>query len=458
VTFNDWNFLVFFLPAVMAVMAIERLRDARAILLTVASLVFYGLSGIEHLVVLIIDTIFVFAVCRSDKFTGNAARLACAISLPVVLLVYYKYLGFLVRTFLGIDEATRLFASFSISHDALLPAGISFFTFHLVAYAVDRYSGRIASSPKAVDFALFISFFPHLVAGPILRLRDVIDGLSGLRAYRLNREDVSIGTGLAVSGLFLKVVLADGLSRGVAPYVADPAAVAPLAAAYVITAYSLQIYFDFFGYSLVAIGLARFFGFHFPANFDRPYSSRNPRDFWRRWHMTLSYWLRDYLYLPLGGNRAYVRNILIVFAICGLWHGAGWNFVIWGLYHGVLVVLYHVTRQWWDRVWAPLQVGLTFALTSLGWVLFLFDWDKTIAFARALAGQGSGALGPPDAVGIFVVAMAALVCFFARFETWSLSTTRTPLRAHAWSATLALMFFVSLLFLESSQTFIYFRF
>ena len=223
-------------------------------------------------------------------------------------------------------------------------------------------------------------------------------------------------------------------------------------------AYSFQIYFDFFGYSLTAIGLGLLFGFHLPQNFARPYEAANPREFWRRWHMTLSFWIRDYLYVPLGGNGHYVRNILIVFAICGLWHGAGWTFIVWGLFHGALVVIYHQFGSAWDRLPRLVQQAGTFTLVSLGWCLFQFDFSELDAFLASLSGLSAVRQEDPNAEMWLMLGLSAMACFGFPVERWT-----EALRAGRWAsavqtAAAATMLVASLLFFDRSGTFIYFRF
>ncbi|MCB2100428.1 MAG: hypothetical protein KDE22_06140, partial [Rhodobacterales bacterium] len=211
-----------------------------------------------------------------------------------------------------------------------------------------------------------------------------------------------------------------------------------------------------YGYSLMAIGLGRLFGFHFPMNFNRPYEALNGRDFWRRWHMTLSFWIRDYLYLPLGGNDRYVRNILIVFVVCGLWHGAGWTFIIWGAYHAAFVLAYHGFRGPWDALPAPLQRALTFTIVSVGWTLFLFDFQGIAAFAHSLLGRGVDLMPLPTAEMWAVLALVAVVCFAVRFET--IIERRATAGAGLRSAGMAALFVATVLFIDRSNDFIYFRF
>jgi len=313
--FNQFEFLFLFLPIVVVLFFAPWTRRARLELL-LASLMFYGFSGIEHLVVLMCEITWVYIVTMSTRTVKSRWRLALAVIPPVLALLYYKYTAFLVRDVLGFAPEDN-HAVFDLFTNVVLPAGISFFTFHLVSFAIGRYRGVIDPSPSFRALALYTAFFPQLVAGPILRFNQVKDSIRRLGEFRLAASDAGKAASYIVFGLAAKVLIADTLGHYLKPLTARPTDLDPIAALYVLFGYSFRMYFDFYGYSLAAIGLGLIFGFTFPKNFLRPYDSRNPRDFWRRWHTTLSYWLRDYLYIPLGGNRSYRRNILIVFAICG---------------------------------------------------------------------------------------------------------------------------------------------
>ena len=441
----------------VAVFYLPGARALRPYLLIGASFVFYGLSGMEHAMVLLAGILWVYFMVRSDAITGNLPRLVIAVVPPVAALFYYKYLGFVIRQFLDLENGVPD-ESFDMFANIVLPAGISFFTFQLVSFAIDRYRGHVPELPRFRHFMLYVSFFPQLVAGPILRFHQVEESLRRLREFNLPFCEASKAIGYICLGLAAKVLIADSLSNYQAPLVADPGGLSAIAGIYVVLAYSFQIYFDFYGYSLIAIGLGALFGFQFPKNFDRPYEALNERDFWRRWHLTLSYWIRDYLYLPLGGNERYLRNILIVFVLCGLWHGAGWTFIVWGLYHAVMVLCYHLTARWWDLAPRLVQQAVTFALVSLGWILFLFDFSEVRLFADSLLGIASVTQPDPGLEMWAMLILAAWACFGLRFEamaeTLKDGTTATLRR----SAGYALLFVAVLIFLDRSQTFIYFRF
>jgi alginate O-acetyltransferase complex protein AlgI len=455
--FNEFRFLVLFLPIILIAFFLLVPPSRRRELLLLASFTYYGFSGLDHLLVLIIGVIWVYLLCRSNSISGAPWRLALAVTGPALALVYYKYSTFILHSVLQVspDPAS---SQFSIFENVLLPAGISFFTFQLISFSIDRYRGSISEMPPFRSFALYISFFPQLVAGPILRYDQVEEPITNLARYVPTKRNFDDAIAYVVFGLMIKVVFADSLARTMSPMLVDPAALDVNASLYVLMGYSFQIYFDFYGYSMVAIGLGRFFGFQFPDNFLRPYEALNPRDFWRRWHVSLSYWIRDYLYLPLGGNRRYTINIAIIFALCGLWHGAGWNFIVWGLYHGVLVAGYSAVAPFWDRMPDILQRVLNFSLVSLGWLLFLFDFDKAAELFLSLLGQGQGSTASPGLWTWALIGLSFVVCFGFNFERLAAREWHRQTSAIAYSAFVGLAFFITLLFVDVSQTFIYFRF
>jgi alginate O-acetyltransferase complex protein AlgI len=455
--FNEFRFLVLFLPIVLIAFFLLVPPPRRRELLLFASLFYYGFSGLDHMLVLISGIIWVYLLCRNKSIIGNPRRLAMAVTGPALALIYYKYSTFILHSVLQIPiDATS--SQFSVFENVLLPAGISFFTFQLISFAIDRYRGSIIEMPPLRSFALYISFFPQLVAGPILRYDQVEKPIANLAQYVPSKRNFDDAIAYIVFGLMIKVLLADGLARMMPPMLMDPAALDVNASLYVLLGYSFQIYFDFYGYSMIAIGLGRFFGFRLPDNFLRPYEALNPQDFWRRWHVSLSYWIRDYLYLPLGGNRRYSLNIAIVFALCGLWHGAGWNFVVWGLYHGALVGGYSAVAPLWNRMPDIIQRVLNFSLVSLGWLLFLFDFNQAADLLYSLFALGQGTIAGPGFWGWALVGLSFIVCFGFNFERLAAREWHRSASSIAYSALVGFAFFVTLLFIDLSQSFIYFRF
>jgi alginate O-acetyltransferase complex protein AlgI len=291
------------------------------------------------------------------------------------LLAYFKYSNFFLES---AADALRIlgFSGHAVTWaSAVLPLGISFYTFETISYVVDVYRGRIRAVRNFVDYAVYIMFFPHLLAGPIVRPRDFLPQVRARKHFRWDR--LQLGAQFFLLGLFKKCVLADQLASVADPVFADASVYGSSATWFAVVCYSLQIYCDFSGYSDMAIGLAHAFGFKLPFNFDMPYLSADITEFWRRWHISLSTWLRDYLYIPLGGNRygalATYRNLMLTMLLGGLWHGASWTFVAWGLYHGLLLSLHRAVRLpacVGGRLPKPLAVVSTFLSVSVGWVFF----------------------------------------------------------------------------------------
>jgi D-alanyl-lipoteichoic acid acyltransferase DltB (MBOAT superfamily) len=381
VLFNSISYWVFFALVLAGFYAARRPRD-RTLLLLVASYVFYGWWDWRFTLLILASTVIDFLAGRAMGSAGPAKRkalLLVSLTANLGMLGFFKYHDFFARS---IAAALGLPVD-SFVLGVLLPVGISFYTFQSMSYTIDVYGGRLRPVRNFADFALFVSFFPQLVAGPIVRARDFFPQLDDWR--RPSEVVVQRGVVLILVGLIKKMVFADQFALTSDAYFADPTAHPGALAAWSGTlAFGMQIFFDFSGYTDIARGCAKLLGFHFPMNFRRPYLSGSITEFWRRWHISLSTWLRDYLYIPLGGNRRgrvlTYRNLLLTMALGGLWHGASWNFVLWGVYHGLLLAVERLlggafagTRGaalWAAPALAPLRTGLTFALVLVGWVPF----------------------------------------------------------------------------------------
>jgi len=338
--FSSLSFLCVFLPAVLVLYRLMPSLRAKNVLLMVASLVFYAYGEPVYVLLMVVSALLNYSwalLLRSCGDSKGRSRgvMAIAIAQNLGVLCVFKYAGFLVETLNGV-------AGLAIPVPQIaLPIGISFFTFQAMSYVIDVYRGEVAAERNFVRILLYISLFPQLIAGPIVKYHDIAHELS---ERVQTRDGFTKGLRRFIIGLSKKVLVANCMAQ-----VADALFDAPMTeigtvAAWVgAAAYALQIYFDFSGYSDMAIGIGWMFGFHFKENFNRPYVSTSVRGFWRRWHISLSTWFRDYLYIPLGGNRKgpgrAAANRIIVFFLCGLWHGASWTFVFWGLYHGVFLLL-----------------------------------------------------------------------------------------------------------------------
>jgi alginate O-acetyltransferase complex protein AlgI len=390
VLFNSYEFIFGFLPVCLAVfylLARLGLLHACATWLTLASLFFYGYWNPKYLLLLGASIAVNFycgkAISRlrhEGKTRSTKQVLVCAVSANLATLGYFKYANFFVEAlgqFTGVDVPLA---------GIVLPLGISFFTFTQIAFLVDTYHGK-ASEPRFVPYALFVTYFPHLIAGPVLHHAEMMPQFAEKSTYRFQVENFAIGMAFFLFGLFKKVVLADEVQPFVGPvFDASPGYTLTMLEAWGgALAYTLQLYFDFSGYSDMAIGLSKMFNVDLPLNFNSPYKAESIIEFWRRWHMTLSRFLRDYLYFGLGGNRkGPVRrysNLLVTMLLGGLWHGAGWTFLVWGGVHGVLLVVNHGWRHFRLRFLGHdlarstaaghvLAVFVTFVCVVVAWVFF----------------------------------------------------------------------------------------
>jgi len=473
--FSNPTFLFLFLPAVLALYALSP-RWARNALLLVASLAFYAFDRPEITLVMLASIAGNWGlglwVERAGARSGVVVALALVLNLG--LLAFFKYWNFLWDNLQALAPELERFPRDPVE----LPIGISFFTFQALSYVIDVRRGEARAQRSPLDFGLYIALFPQLIAGPIVRYRDVAAQI-GAREHSL--ELFARGVRRFVLGLGKKMLIANVLAAPATEIFAqDPHALDASTAWLGALCYTAQIYFDFSGYSDMAIGLGLMFGFRFLENFDYPYIARSVTEFWRRWHISLSSWFRDYLYIPLGGNRAGSArtyfNLLAVFCLCGLWHGAAWNFVVWGLYHGAFLVFERALRG--ERRGAASWFGLPYTLlvAVVGWVFFNAPTlPHALEFLRAMAGAGGGD-GRALHAGLFVTpsVLLAFVAALVGSTPWlrALSRWREQRAARAgvdrveatleWSSVgaLAVVFVLSAMTLSGGtlNPFIYFRF
>jgi D-alanyl-lipoteichoic acid acyltransferase DltB (MBOAT superfamily) len=372
---------------------------ARGYWLLLASAFFYGSWDVRFLALLVgsvfVDFFVALAVARAEG-VRRKRLLLISIGFNLGVLAFFKYAGFFVAS--ASELLTRLgVANSAPALEIVLPVGISFYTFQTLSYTVDVYRKRLPACRDLLDFALYVMFFPQLVAGPIERAERLLPQMRAVSREPW-RPDLS-GLALIALGLFKKIALADGV-RAYTDAFSAPDRAFPAALWFATYAFAFQIYWDFSGYSDVAIGLARLLGVELMSNFRAPYAATGPSDFWRRWHISLSEWLRDYLYIPLGGNRGSAqrtqRNLLLTMLLGGLWHGAAWHFVLWGAFHGLLLCAARALAERWPgwrqlaaRPWLrPLQALVFFHITCLGWALFraqtleacVQSWRKLLLF------------------------------------------------------------------------------
>ncbi len=368
--FSSLTFLFIFLPCLLIAYFIFKNIKIRNIILLIFSLVFYSWGEPKYiflmLLVVFISYIFGLLIDRYKKHK----KILLIFSLISILsfLIYFKYFNFII------ENINLIFKSDINSFNIILPIGISFYTFQILSYLADLYWGKIYVQKNIFSLALYVSLFPQLIAGPIVRYETVEDELSN-RKETLN--DFIIGLKRFIIGLSKKVIIANQMAI-IADSIFNSTDLSSYGSLIMVTAslaYTFQIYFDFSGYSDMAIGLGRMFGFHFLENFNFPYNTRSITDFWRRWHMSLSSWFRDYVYIPLGGNRVskirWIFNIFIVWGLTGLWHGASWNFIIWGLYFAVILLLEKLfLSKYLEKTIPIFQWLYSFVLIVIGWIIF----------------------------------------------------------------------------------------
>ncbi|MGO8879983.1 MAG: MBOAT family O-acyltransferase [Desulfomonilaceae bacterium] len=393
--FSSPIFVFFFLPLAIGIFLCIR-SELRNSFLLLASLIFYAWGeGYFTLVILfsVATNYFVgLSLDRIEKPRHKRMIVAAGISANLILLIAFKYANFLV------DNANFFVVRFQLEPFKLAPVhfplGISFFTFQALSYIVDIYRGDAAAQKNPAKTALYIALFPKVIAGPIVKYVDIASQLLD-RSTRL--ADLTVGAERFIIGLGKKVLVADIVALPADKIFTIPSEQLTAGLAWLgIVCYTLQIYFDFSGYSDMAIGLGRIFGFRFVENFNYPYVSRSVREFWRRWHISLSTWLRDYLYIPLGGSRRrplrVYLNLIIVFTLCGLWHGASWNFVVWGLLYGFFLVIERsLFGRFLERLWAPAKHLYAMTVIMIAWVFFRAETlPKALAFLAAMFGYGHG--------------------------------------------------------------------
>ena len=374
--FSSNIFLLYFLPVFLLFYFVCPRRFRNYVIL-LFSIVFYAYGGPEFILILLGSTtatyFLVKAMCRTEKLRTKKWLCAIAIVLNLGLLVYFKYANFLVD---NVNALLSLFHANGINLSKIvLPIGISFFTFQSITYVLDTYRGQVKPMDKLTDYIVYIMMFPQLIAGPIVKYGDVEQQLR----HRESPPDECLhGFYRFVIGLSKKVLIADVIAVQADACFGGDLATSDMGTAWIGSlAYTMQLYFDFSGYSDMAIGLGRIMGFKFPENFNNPYTSRSITEFWRRWHMTLGNFIMNYLYIPLGGNRkgkgrTYL-NLWICFLLSGLWHGAAWTFVLWGAFHGFFIVLekmFKVKRDQRSAFGGVLLTLLTFLIVNFGWVLF----------------------------------------------------------------------------------------
>jgi len=460
--FNSFHFIVFFGVVLVLNHLLREREGLRRWVLLLSSAYFYGQWNWLYLI-LIYTTVIVDFFVGQHIYRQIRPRAALLLSLVVNLgiLSFFKYGNFFGSSLVDLLGSLGLEVQWS-GTDVLLPVGISFYTFQSMSYTIDLYRKQLRPRQKLRDYALFVSFFPQLVAGPIVRASEFFKELD--KKLHVSRRSMQAGLSLIIIGLVKKVVLADNLAPIVDQAFSDPSGVSGWALLVAVYAFAFQIYFDFSGYTDIAIGAARTLGFRFPKNFNHPYSALSIRDFWRRWHMTLSRWLRDYLYISLGGNRKgrlrTLASLMVTMLLGGLWHGASWNFVVWGGLHGVYLALERLLGKWFKfRLPAFLHWLITFHLVCFAWIFFRAkDFDTS----RLIVTKISNLTSEPVLAGVEPYQAVLLVLLM--LVHWAGGKYRIRERLYtarpvAWGMLSACMLLSLLIWAPSkSAPFIYFQF
>ncbi len=468
--FSSVVFLFMFLPITLAVYYLVS-PNLRNIVMLIASLVFYAWGEPVYIILMMLSIIMnYFCGLDIDGKRGIPAlakrSLVFGIVINLLVLGFFKYYGLLMET-------VNILFPVEIPYRVLpLPIGISFYTFQALSYIIDVYRGEVRAQKKFTYFALYISMFPQLIAGPVVRYIDIEEQL---RARKYGVVKFGRGAMCFIRGLAKKVILANSAGAVYEQVMVLQTGNASVLTAWVgCIAFAFQIYFDFSGYSDMAIGLGRMFGFEFRRNFNYPYVSKSITEFWRRWHISLGTWFQEYVYIPLGGNRCsaqrHIMNLLIVWALTGLWHGAQWNFLLWGLYYGILLILEkYVWGALLERLPAIIQHIYAFILALIGWVFFFSD---DIGQAQNYLGImfGMGANGLADRQAIFLLTthwLLFLLCIAGSSSVgWSLlrAVTETYKKGRTQRVASCIVYIglflicVSFLVTETFNPFLYFRF
>ena len=427
--FSSLLFLFRFLPLVLVLYYVLPARF-RNVVLFLFSLFFYAWGEPKYVLIMLCSITVDYFVglrissCKKKRKMRKAKGwLLLSVVYNLGMLGFFKYTDFLIGTVNGIFGT-----SVPLLHIAL-PIGISFFTFQTMSYTVDVYRGVTDVQKNWMKYGTYVSMFPQLIAGPIVQYKTIAQQLEHRTE---NTDDFVSGINRFMIGVGKKVLLANNIGSLWDTISAMQVGTLPVATAWLgAIAYTFQIYFDFSGYSDMAIGLGRMFGFHFLENFDHPYVSRSITEFWRRWHMSLGAWFREYVYIPLGGNRKgiprQICNLLIVWMLTGIWHGASWNFVLWGLYYGILLILEKFVLKRFMEKWPDaLQNLYTMILVIIGWMLFaLEDVGRALAYIRAMFGRFGAALADNTTVYLFYNHVVLLVIL-------AIAVTRLPQKMGCW--------------------------
>ncbi|HEY9716846.1 MAG TPA: MBOAT family O-acyltransferase [Trichormus sp.] len=461
--FNSTKFLFFFLPVAYLVFWCLRTKQQRYIWLTITGYVFYSAWNYKFCALMAFSTIVSFlAGLGFLRFDSGLARRLCLvlpITIDLLLLGFFKYANFGAQTVNAVSDVLGLHVSLP-AIDVILPIGISFYTFHTISYIVDCYRKTITPTKNFFEFSCYVSLFSQLVAGPIVRFRQIESDLENIDR-KGPFDGLNIGFSFFAIGIIEKVLIADTIAGAIDRPLAAYHTLSTAGAWLCMLGYTYQLFFDFVGYSDMAVGLGYLFGLRIPQNFNSPYKAIDIADFWRRWHISLSSCLRDYIYIPLGGNRfgkfGQYRNLLLTMLIGGLWHGAAWTFVFWGAYHGVLLALNKFFEDHVKRVPLLLRCASTFLLVLIGWVFF-----RSTSFVMAsellqkMFVPQSGTTDIPAVFGLASVLIIAAFLSHVAPNSWELKHEWKPAPTFALAAGFSFAMMLMMVGIESP--FLYFQF
>lgn len=466
--FTSYEFLFLFFPIVFFLFYFVVPKNLKLIFILISSCLFYGFWSFKFLPLLLLTIYTDFYLGKiigaSESEKRRKQLVVFSVVLNLTFLGFFKYFNFFL------DNTNSILAILGFKYlagmgEIILPLGISFYTFQSMSYTIDVYRSKFKPYKEFIPFAAYVTFFPHLIAGPIVRHSQMVTQLSESCEKPINIDFVTRGIVFFIIGLTKKILIADNIAASINPVISMMSIATTVEAWACALGYTFQLYFDFSGYTDMAIGLGLIFGVRFPQNFDSPYKSFSITDFWRRWHMTLSFWLRDYLYISLGGNRKGIArtywNLFLTMLLGGLWHGASWTYVLWGGFHGLLLVI----EKFFDldkrssKVF--LRTFLTFFFVMIGWVIFRAESMEllTLWIGKLFSLEGSWKLihftaRTRDRFAAAMIVGGILIWFCK--NTTELDKTFKP--SVKLAIGLAIAFFVSVLFLGSDSPFLYFQF
>lgn len=479
-SFNSYIFILCLLPiSFIGYFALSRKKQEYGLLwMSASSLVFYAWAGISILVLLVASLILNYIFTVFIRRRNSKLILAIGIILNVILLIYFKYSGFLVQ------NINALFSTDFIFKNIALPLGISFFTFTQISWLVDTYRGETRDY-SLLEYVLFISYFPKMAEGPIALHGDILPQFRNPAKKTVDYDNISRGIMIFVLGLFKKLMIADTLGKAVDWGFNNVPDLYSMDIWIVMLCYTLQIYFDFSGYCDMAAGVSLLFNIELPVNFNSPYKALSITDFWKRWHISLTSFLRKYIYFPLGGSRkgtvrTYI-NMMIVFIISGIWHGANWTFILWGALHGACQVLHRIFRKPFDKIFAPVRWFITFWFVNIAWLLFRADsvaqWWYMVGKAFGIKYRTiheelvsvfkiprlrsvlSVAGIPYSDMGVYVFGMVLMLCVCMFICLVPRNNLERQHKTSAWTlAVTMVLFMVCLLSLSNVTSFLYFNF